>query len=70
MLIVAVLAMMPAPAAAKDKAPLIYEPVATTSTRCYFANGEPFAIVTTDSAVVMLAMDPATLGPWYDFVRV
>lgn len=70
MLVVAALAMLPASASAKEKVPLIYEPVANTITRCYFANGEPFAIVTTDSAVVMLAMDPAMLGGWYDYVRV
>lgn len=70
-LVLAILTVaLPKVAHAGEKRPIIFEPVPSPITRSYFANGQPFAIVTTDSALVMLAMDPATLSRYYDYIRV
>ena len=55
------------PAAAK--VPLIYQPEATKTTQSYFANGQPFAITTADSSVVMLVMSPEKISG-YKYIRV
>jgi len=60
---------LPLEALAADKRPVIFEPVPSANTRSYFANGEPFAIVTTDSAIVMLVLDPADLVAYNSYLR-
>jgi hypothetical protein len=52
-----------------EKRPLIYEPVPTSTTRSYFADGQPFAIATADRAIVMLVVSPEKIAG-YKYVRV
>ena len=61
----AVLALtLPTLALAGEKRPLIFEPVPSPTTRSYFANGQPFAIATADSSIVMFVMSPEKISGW------
>lgn len=64
-----VLCLLPSGVYAGSKRPVIYEPVASANTQSYFGNGEPFAVVTADSSVLMLVVDPAKIGG-YKYFRV